>query len=281
MASFKALCLAGAASLVATAAAHAADLLPPPPPVEVPIYQPPVNLGSGWYLRGDVGVGINRLSDLRNTFTEDVPDFSQEGYSLKESAILGVGAGYQINNWFRADVTGEYRTPAHYAAYENYSGSPNCPTGSGYRCVDGYKGSVSSAVFLINGYVQLGTWYGVTPYVGAGAGVAINMFDGLTDYGITNPGAYGHASDHTSSHFAYALMAGISYDLTPNLKLDVGYRYLDMGRFSSNPIECTVNGGCPHEIQSYKLTSHDVRVGLRYMFADNVPYIQPPLIRKY
>lgn len=283
MASFKALCLAGVACLAVTATAHAADLLPPPPPVEAPYYPPPPPvIGGGWYLRGDVGVGISQLRDETNSFTTPVPDFSREGSFLKEAATFGAGAGYQLNNWFRADVTGEYRTSARYAAFENYTGSPNCLTGSGYFCLDGYSGSVHSAVFLVNGYVQLGTWYGLTPYVGGGAGVSLNTFSGLTDYGITNSGAFGQAADRTSSHFAWAVMAGVSYDLTPNLKLDLGYRYLDMGRISSNSIECSVNAGCPHEIQSYKLTSHDIRLGLRYTFADLIPY-QPqlPLIRKY
>ena len=279
MASFKALCLAGVASLVATAAGHAADLpspLPPPPPVYVaPV---PVGLGSGWYLRGDVGAGINELSDAQSTFTETVPNFSHDGYNLKESAIFDAGVGYQINNWFRADVTGEYRLDAKYQAYENYTSSPNCPTNSGYFCLDGYHGNVHSAVFLVNGYVQLGTYFGATPYVGAGVGAAITTFAGVTDYGITNSGAYGTASDRTSSHLAYALMAGFTYDLTPRIKLDFGYRYLDMGKFSSNPINCTVNGGCPHEIQTYKLTSNDIRLGLRYMLTDFAPIAPPPVI---
>ena len=280
MGSFKALFLAGAASLATIASASAADLfLPPPPPVE-PTYVP-VNFSNGFYLRGDVGVGIQELSGLRNTFSETIPDFSRDGYSLKEAAILGAGAGYQFNNWFRADVTGEYRTQAKYRAYENYSGSPNCPTGSGYLCLDGYNGSVSSAVFLVNGYVQAGTWYGVTPYVGVGVGTSINTFSGLTDVGLTNPGAFGQAESHTSARFAYALMAGISYDLTRNLKLDIGYRFLDQGRVNSNPIICQDQNGCPHETQSYRLTSNDVRVGLRYQFADFLPVAAPPLVRKY
>lgn len=279
MASLKALCLAGVASLAATATTYAADLLPPPPP---PVYYPPppIVVGSGWYLRGDLGAGLTQLSNARSEFTRPIPDFSQEGSFLKETAIVGAGAGYQVNNWFRADVTGEYRFGAKYRAFENYTGSPNCPTGSGYFCVDGYKGTVSSAVFLANGYVQLGTWYGITPYVGGGVGVALNTMSGLVDYGITNSGAFGQAANKTTSNFAWALMAGLSYDLTPNVKLDIGYRYLDMGKLVTGSIECNVNNGCPHEVQRFNLTSHDLRIGLRYMFADYAPP-PPPLIRKY
>ena len=40
------------------------------------------------------------------------------------------------------------------------------------RCYDNDQGAVSSAVFLANGYVDIGTWWGVTPFVGAGVGGA-------------------------------------------------------------------------------------------------------------
>jgi opacity protein-like surface antigen len=52
-----------AAVAIGTGPAIAADLLPPPPPIEVP----PVDF-SGWYLRGDVGVGWTQLNDMRSTF---------------------------------------------------------------------------------------------------------------------------------------------------------------------------------------------------------------------
>ena len=167
-------------------------------------------------------------------------------------------------------------------AIEHYSGSPNCPTGSGYLCVDGYRAHINSGVFLANGYFDVGTWYNATPYFGFGVGGAYNTFGGLTDYGVTNPGAFGVASDHGSFNFAWALMAGVSYNLTQNLKLDVGYRYLDMGSTYSNAIICTGGGNCPNEVQRVKLASHDIRIGLRYMFADSAPYQPlPPLVRKY
>ena len=283
MGKFQALALAGAALAGFSTFAYGADLLPPPP---MPVYAAPVEFG-GWYLRGDVGVGVNQLNGLRSTFNQAIPDFGSDGFNLTDSAIVGVGAGYQFNSWFRADVTGEYRFANHYKGSEHYSGSPNCATGSGYLCVDGYRGSISSGVFLANGYFDLGTWYSITPYVGAGVGGAYHTFANLTDYGLTNPGAYGTASDHGSFQFAWALMAGVSYNLSPNLKLDFGYRYLNMGTASSNAINCQGGGNCPNEIQRVRLSSQDVRIGLRYLFADTAPLTPalapyaPPLVRKY
>jgi opacity protein-like surface antigen len=221
---------------------------------------------SGWYLRGDLGVGINQLSSGTYSFNGVIPDFGVPQREITQQAIVGLGAGYQFNAWFRADVTGEYRFGNKYHAVETYSSSPNCPTGVGYLCGDGYHGTIRSGVVLANGYVDLGTWYGITPYVGAGVGAAFNTMAGLVDTSITNPPGGGVAADKTTTQLAWAVMAGMSYSITPNLKLDFGYRYLDMGRVKSNPIICNTGAfGCPQEVQSFKLASHDIRLGIRYV----------------
>lgn len=277
MASFKALCLAGAACLAASGAANAADLLPPPPPVEMPIYAPPIAVGSGWYLRGDAGAAVSALEQRQSSFSTYVPDTNFQYSNLETTAFVGGGVGYQFNSFFRADVTGEYHFGSKYHSIESYSG---CASYTG-TCFDGYSGNISSAVFLVNGYVDLGTWYGVTPYFGAGVGVADVMVKGLTDYDLTGNGGYGQAGASSSTRLAYAIMAGVSYSLTQNLKLDIGYRYLDMGNTTSSAIQCVGPYPCPEERQHYHLAEHDIRVGLRYQFADLVPYAPPPLIRKY
>ena len=179
----------------------------------------------------------------------------------------------------RADVTGEYRGSANYSGVESYA-SGNC---GGTRCSDFYTGSVSSAVFLANGYVDLGTWYGVTPFLGAGIGMAHNMAGMTTDIGIGLAGTPGgFARPSSTDSFAWGLMAGLAYTVNPHLKLEFGYRYLDLGSYNAGPIAC--NAGCTNEIQHIKLASHDLRIGMRWMFADAAPMpapMPPPLVRKY
>ena len=286
MASFKALCLAGVASFAVTLPVLAADLPLPPPP---PIYeQQSAPVGGGWYLRGDVGAGIEQLTSPQAHFQDPAGYYAGTGgypggfafgdRSIDAQAILGLGAGYQINNYFRADVTGEYRTDAKLRSIETYTAF--CGIGT---CYDGYNSSAHSAVFLVNGYVDVGTWYGVTPYVGAGIGTAINTFATLTDNSYSTSGFGSSSGPHTSVGLAYAVMAGFSYALTPNLKLDLGYRYLDMGTIRSNAVNCNggIAAGCAYEVQKFRLTSNDIRLGLRYQFADYVPYAQHPVIARY
>ncbi len=286
MGKFTALSLAGIISVAAFGPALAADLLPPPPPVEAPILAPAVDT-SGWYLRGDIGVGVNQISSLRSTLQPDgavlPPPTAFAQKSLEDTTMLGVGVGYQINNWFRADATAEYRRQAKYRAVEIYT--QGCPT---VYCSDTYRANLSTGVFLINGYVDLGTWGGLTPYVGAGVGLAHHWLSNLTDTGL----GYGYANDTSKTNLAWALMAGASYDLTRNLKLDLGYRYLNMGSMTTNPISCNATP-CFYETQSYKLSSHDFRLGFRYALNEIVagPMVAPsapifggrpgPLVRKY
>ena len=279
MASFKALCLAGVASLAVTASAHAADLLPTPPDVYVP--PEPVAFGGNWYLRGDVGVGISDLRTKTSTFDADF-DAAANGVaynsrSLDDQAFIDAGVGYRFNRWFRADVTGEYRAAAHFSALESYN---DATTLSG-RQYDTYNGSIRSIVGLVNGYVDLGTYVGITPYIGAGVGVANVAVKNL--YDIAPNGGFGYASDHSQTNFAWALMAGLAMPVTPNLTLELGYRYLDMGNVSSGTIACQnapAGGGC-NEVQHSHLASNDVRLGFRYTFADLVPPPPPVLVRKY
>ena len=271
--------LVGGALVVGTAGmAAAADMPLPPPPIFEPMAPVPF---SGWYLRGDVGVGLNQMSNFTSSDAPLISGFRYNGSGLGTQAIFGLGAGYQFNNWFRADVTGEYRTDSKYWANEGYA------AGVGYGAgTDGYFGAVRNAVVLANGYFDLGTWYGFTPFVGAGVGVADTTFHGLMDVGLgpSNYGGFGTAADRSSTQLAWALMAGVDYAISPNWRVELSYRYLDMGSVRSNGIVCTPLCAPPYEVQSFHMASNDVRVGLRYLFAEippMAPPLQGPVISKY
>lgn len=276
MASTRAVIIAGAVAIGAVNAARAADLdLPPPPPVEAPPPAPVV--AGGWYLRGDVGYGFDQLDNVSsNLANTGVPGFEYNGAGIDGQVNVGGGVGYQFNNWFRGDVTAEYRTPTHYSAEESFLLPP--------RNGDAYNATIYSEDVLANAYFDVGTWYGITPFVGGGVGVAFHQFHGLTDKG-TGPddfSGYGIAPDVSMARFAWAAMAGFDYAISPNWKFEVGYRYLDMGHLTSGGIVCLPTCAPPYETQSFHLTANEVRIGLRYIFAE-VPPPAPslPLVTKY
>lgn len=311
MGACKALILAGAAVVGPAMAALAADL-PPPPVIEAPVDV------SGWYLRGDVGVGYAFDADIRSSFydsyygysplkgtklDEKVPSFARNSEYIGDSALVDIGVGYQYNAWLRFDVTGEYRTGQQISTLESYGiqGSDFGGVGT-YRGYDHYNGSVQSSVFLFNAYADLGTWYGFTPFIGAGVGAAYNRVTSLYDVGVGGPtiidadghaiaggignGGYGYAKPSGKFDLAYAGMVGVDYAISPNVVLEASYRYLNMGEAKSNTISCVNSTGCVAEKHSYSLASNDFRLGFRWLFTDVTPvapvvYPAPPIVRKY
>lgn len=263
--------LAAFSVLLLAGAAQAADYEPPPPPPVI-VQQPSPAFGEGWYLRGQVGVGIvakQTLEYQRNPLNSN--DFAFEQNSSADTVFIGGGVGYYFNDWLRFDVTGEYRSKTQVNAFGSY-------TFGGGTFGDAYQGYIDSWVVLANAYVDLGTWNCFTPFVGFGIGGAYNTLADFTDIGI---GTSGRGIGRNSSNWslAWALYAGVSYAVTNNLKVDLSYRYLDYGSVTDT-IDCI--GGCnPDSYKFSNLHSHDIMLGLRWNFSEGAPppqyvYRPPP-----
>lgn len=288
MPSLKTLRPLGIAAILAasgTGIAPAADMrgvVPPPPP---PMIAPPpaYDVGGGFYLRGDVGMGLSGGTNVRYSPPPAGFAVNQVSSSISDSLFLGAGAGYAFNSWFRADATIEYRSRLTYKLTELTTTDPGNPLVTpGSPGINIGKGRMSAIVGLANAYVDLGTWHRITPFVGAGVGFATLMTGGVTDHGYGQyAGGFGRASDRTQTNFAWAVHAGLGYDLGGNWKAEAGYRYLNMGKANTGTIVCTVP--CtPYHARLRNIDSHDLKVGLRYVFAESAPAFMPgPLIRKY
>src|SRR5882757_3795059 len=84
-----------ALGLLASAPVQAADYDPPIYVDQAPDYAP-VEVGSGWYLRGDVGYAFNKPYDFSET---------PAGFTTKDSPVSGsVGMGYHFNDYFRGEL---------------------------------------------------------------------------------------------------------------------------------------------------------------------------------
>lgn len=233
---------AGVGALMAQAAtAVAADMpgtLPPPMayPPATEWRQPQVyNLNSGWYLRGDLGYRRGRLNGA---------EFGTASFPLTDSTLGtafmgGFGVGIK-SRWLRTDVTVDYSAPMKYEGTRFAAGDT--------------QAKVSAFTTLFNGYLDLGTWYRATPYIGVGAGAAQMR---VTDY--NSPAGVGGAN--TQWNFAWAGMAGVSYTVAPNMMVDVGYRYLGFGDVDTAPSRAL-------STTLKNLSAHEVRVGLRWSFDD-------------
>lgn len=266
MVSVKALISAGAAALISTAA-YAADLgAPALPPMQ---YQPPAPVvdQSGWYLRGDIGVGINTSSLTYEQNPLNSSDFAINHASMADTTFIGGGIGYDVNNWLRFDVTGEYRARTQVNAFGQY-------TFGGGTFGDQYQGYLKSVVLLANGYIDLGTWWCLTPVVGAGIGGAYNTMADLTDIGIGTSGA-GIGRNTSQWNPAWALYAGAAYNVTNSFKVEFSYRYLNYGSVTDT-IDCI--GGCnPDSYKWSNLSSQDFMIGFRWLLQPDATPVAMPL----
>jgi opacity protein-like surface antigen len=101
MSSVRILALAGAAAAAMSTVALAADFPPALPPAQ-PAYQPVQASESGWYLRGDVGVGAQRFEAFDHFQTNAAFVWPASWTIVQKqtdgAAFIDFGVGYQVNN---------------------------------------------------------------------------------------------------------------------------------------------------------------------------------------
>jgi opacity protein-like surface antigen len=258
MSNFKKFAMASAAVCLAITAANAADL--PLAPVPVPVIE-----FSGWYLRGDVGMTnqqVNSLTDVVAPGTSVGTKF----LSFESSPLYSMGAGYQFTSWLRADVTGEFRGSAAFHGQQVAKFGP-------VSLPDDYTASKSEWLFLANAYVDLGTWWCVTPYIGAGIGTSRNTISNFTDSGSSSAGTGGipilsttYGENASKWNLAWALYAGLAYKVAPGLNLELTYRYVNLGTAATGPTN-SFDGVTIVNAPGFNfgtITSQDVMLGFRW-----------------
>ena len=205
-------------------------------------------LGSGWYLRGDAGGADPSISRHSR-------DLGSVGFSslfngrLERGVTASVGLGYQASPWFRAEVAVDHRFAASFRGARFAS--------NGTNALD--RGEAQATSIFLNGYVDLPLWDGITPYLGAGIGVSRVRF---ADYEreVTGPSgliATAGLRSETETVLAWTLMGGVAFDLTRNLKVDLGYRYSRLNG-SDFDREAAIRPG--------QINAHEFRIGARYLF---------------
>lgn len=238
-----------------------------------------------FYVRGDVGIGRHSFG----RFSQD--DVAANGGSFIQSSIadtvyLSAGLGWQVNSRFRFDLTGEYRSTAQVKAMDYLAADLTGPDGH-LVATTLYQGQHSAYVGMLNAYWDVFKWRGFTPYVGAGIGFAHHR---MTDFTTSSSATFtdtltgdistqlsnGTARAHTQTNMAWSLMAGTTYDLSPNAKLDMGYRYLNLGSgisAATGLIDC-VCGTVGAPLKLAELEAHEIRIGVRWQLGNEPHYVE-------
>jgi opacity protein-like surface antigen len=311
------LSLAFAGLAAAALPASAADLLGTAAPLTMPASQSPLafEVGSNWYLRADLGISFDRAPSvsfsnlaLPTLGVVGAPFTTGAGTNWSTTNFTGgVGFGYRWNDYLRFDATWDYRTAPGGTrqatlvcpyGLTGVSSPAGVPLGYLYNPTNTCDASASvhqyDNAFLANTYVDLGTYYGFTPYVGGGLGLNMNVLSGNLNtvetangatYGanLTSGGAFPQVwvnsmgapiapqpniafapqfwtrSIHSTTYsMAWALAAGFGFKLTPSATLDIGYRYLNSGT-----VNMLINPQTGATIRQNN-ASHQIRVGVLY-----------------
>ena len=160
----------------------------------------------GWYLRGDLGYHWGIIDSAQSSVGIN-PSTGKLDNGIDGGAGFGVKSG-----WLRTDVTVDYFSPF------KYRGTVATP--------DDVSAKMSAWSALFNGYLDLGTWYRLSPYIGGGAGV-VRMRTSDYESTVAPPFTGGLISNQWN--FAYAGMAGVGFAISSNIIVDVGYRYINFG----------------------------------------------------
>jgi opacity protein-like surface antigen len=262
------------AIIAAPGAAFSADM--DPVYVEEPVTTP-VEFGSGWYLRGDVGYSSHGPFDTSGTRSDD----------LDLTPVNASGAiGYTFSDYLRGEVEIGYL--GSYSFDDSHDSrcpgtSTFTPAGGGadvigpasIDCEGGDSGQNEMWNGLVNGYIDLGNYGGFKPYVGGGLGLVFNNYSGtrgernctdstttdasgttvLTCDDATTPS---DSVDGNSIGFLWALAAGFGYQISESTTFDLGYRYLS----SPNSTQLV---NLPDGVDEEEgMSVHQFRVGLRY-----------------
>jgi opacity protein-like surface antigen len=244
---------------------------------DIPEIPAPAPVGGGWYLRGHIGMSNQQVGSLDNVLFAGAPNFRWlDTGGFDAAPIFGIGVGMQVHDHFRVDVTGEYRGKANFSALDAY-GFTGVPPESG---TNEYSAKKSEWTFLANGYWDFASFSGITPYVGAGIGASLNTISDFRDINVPNGGvAYGATASQWN--LAWALHAGIAMQVSPNVTLDLGYSYLDLGKAHSGDIIASDGTNAVFNPMYFNhITSHDLKLAVRWNFdqASSGGYY-PPVVK--
>jgi outer membrane autotransporter protein len=156
---------------------------------------------------------------------------------------FGGDFGYRYGNGWAAEVEWNYR---RHALKSLKGGSATIAS----------DGDYASNTLLINGLRRFPSGGAWTPYLGAGIGWVQEIDIDLT------PSAGGGERSYSTNKFAYQLIAGTEYAITPQWRLTADARWLRVGSVSLD----NETGNPGGTIGPLKYNPVSVQVGVRYSF---------------
>lgn len=228
---------------------------------------------SGMYASIKAGVSDSKLQDGSINYQYDSGEvFNTEQYILNEKTKtiypnIAVAAGFDFSQISQFNIRTEleynykdttlFQTDAATYRYVFESADHNedfSITLPANRKL--FRNRLQSQSLMLNAYYDFKNQSAFTPYVQAGVGLTHikNQYLNVEfpDYNLTG----------TDQDFSWSTGVGVAYQISPAVALDLSYKYVDAGEFSFAKNFYSYN----RETSSFKLTSQDYALGIRYHF---------------
>ena len=151
----------------------------------------------------------------------------------EDAAVFDVGLGARLNQYFRTDLTAEYRP---------WGKQKFTQTGAEE------KTDMYSLDAMMNVYAEYPIMEALSIYATGGIGYAYNRTDDSAKLDAKG-----------KSNFAWNVGAGIEYAVTECMSIDLGYRFSDLGKARAKVKETG-------DAASEKVRYNDIKLGLKYYF---------------
>lgn len=218
----------------------------------------------GFYLGGQLGVGIQKANSLKLKFKES--DGESDTYkigSITKGKIAGaLNLGYNLAYDYDIPV----RAELSFTLRDNLDKKKNKSSrgDEGELSHTRERTKVHMNTLMLNSYYDINTGTSFTPFLGAGLGVAFTKLDyKSTDRYDDQNNDENDKFSKSKTKFAWNVAAGIAYNIADSIDIDFIARYVNVSKLS---ITKRYKEDDTRLKASGKLSSVDLLAGIRYTF---------------
>lgn len=202
---------------------------------------------AGYYISAKVAAAKLQADNMETSLRPGIGQFIA-GKDKKDLTNTSLGFGYDFGNGWRTEGEYTFKNNAEFT-----SGSSNFPTSLNHHKVDTQR-------LMLNAYRDFEVMQNVAVYGNLGLGVARTESSGW------QVNASRQYLANTETQLVYSIGAGASYKAIDNLKLDLGYRYVDLGKADSGLNNFANARSLQDEQMKAHLYSSEFYLGARYSF---------------
>ena len=207
---------------------------------------------NNYYIKADVGIAKSEKIKSDQNFYKN-----SGNKSFNSSPVYSLGFGYKINDKLRSEVVYSYID----LKYKRNIASEKNPT-----MIPEYKQKVNIQTGMINLFYDVATYQKLTPYIGFGLGYAkIDPKEASVISKMGNTSYNASYQSNKSENLTYALMSGLSINMTDRINVDIGYKFQDFGK--AKPLYTPNMLAAAQQVEKgFKIKTHSGTIGVRYSF---------------